>query len=141
MPSRSALPGRRLCMTTSDEATSRATTSRPASGAQVDGQVALAPVAGLEEVGHGPHLVAAERLDLDHVGAEVGQELGAVGRGEEAAEVEDPHAVERVGERGAARAGPRRRTAKRGQQLVEALVVGADRRGRGRPRRGGVAAA
>ena len=46
---------------------------------QVDGEVALAAVAGLEQVGHRAHLVADERLDLDHVGAEIAQQLGAVG--------------------------------------------------------------
>ena len=72
--------------------------------AQVDRHAALAAVHG-EEVGGlaarerrapGARLVAALRaLDLDHVGAEVGEHHAGVGPGEHAREVEHAHAAER----------------------------------------------
>jgi hypothetical protein len=69
---------------------------------QVQGQAALAAV-GAEEIGSAPvhHrrpaavLVAGEVLDLDHLGAEVGEELAAGWAGQHAAEVEDPGPAQR----------------------------------------------
>ena len=41
--------------------------------------------------------VALRRFDLDHVGAEIGQQRAAIGAGEIAAQIEDGDAVERPG--------------------------------------------
>src|SRR5262249_15322279 len=71
---------------------------------QIDGDAALVGVEHEEE--HrvearnfgaiAPRLLAARRLDLDHVGPEPAQELGAGGAGLELREVEDPHAGQRA---------------------------------------------
>jgi hypothetical protein len=53
------------------------------------GQERWAPAAGVV-AGAGP-------LDLDHIGAEVAQQLGAAGSRQHAGEIEDPQAVERAG--------------------------------------------
>jgi hypothetical protein len=42
-----------------------------------------------------PHGVAGRRLDLDYVGAEIAEDAGAEGRGDEMADLDDPHAGER----------------------------------------------
>ena len=53
------------------------------------GQERRAPAAGIV-AGAGP-------LDLDHVGAQVAQQLGAAGSRQDAGEIEDPQAVKRAG--------------------------------------------
>src|SRR6185437_180551 len=76
--------------------------------AQVEGDRALVAVHGEERGGHLPlgpravggrdaRLVALVGLDLDDVGAQEGQLVGAVGAGEVAGEVEDADAGERLG--------------------------------------------
>ena len=68
--------------------------------AEVDGERALAPgdrgpPQAVAVAGHPPpsHRVAlARRLDLDHLGAVVGQQLAGEGPGDEAAELEHAHA-------------------------------------------------
>ena len=81
---------------------------------EVDGDAALGPVEGQE---HGPPTVAPGRagptlvapigvLDLDHVGAEIGQLLGAEGAGDDPGEVDDPDP------------GQRRRCGRRGCRAV-----------------------
>lgn len=73
--------------------------------AQVERDRALAPV-DAEEVGGlvvshrrppGAGVVTGPALDLDHVGAQVGQEHGGVGAGQDAGEVRDQEAGQRPG--------------------------------------------
>jgi len=71
---------------------------------EVDGDAALVGVEEQEEhrveAGHlrpvAPRLLAAGRLDLDDVGAEPAQELGAGGARLELGEIQDPDAGQRV---------------------------------------------
>ena len=103
----------------------------PGGRLEVDGEVPLAAVAGLEQVGHGAHLVARQRLDLDHVGAEVAQQLGAVGRREEAAEVEHAQTFRARGRRWLALPPRPPRDGARPASSSSRGVVGSDgRRGR-----------
>ena len=44
-----------------------------------------------------PRRIAVGRLDLDHLGAQLGQEHGAVGTGAELLQRQDAHALERLG--------------------------------------------
>ena len=78
---------------------------RPAVGVfQVDRHAALVRVEDQEEHRVEPRhfrpvaarLLAAGRLDLEHVGAQPAEELGAGGAGFELGEVEDPHAGQRA---------------------------------------------
>ena len=70
---------------------------------QIDGEAALAPVGGLPHVVlEAPHRVAGQRLDLDDVAAEVPEEHGRQGTGQEGAEVEDLQALQRSPGRGLA---------------------------------------
>ena len=78
-------------------------------GLEVDLDHALAPVHGLvpgrDTVGierpHGAQRLAAGGLDLDHAGAEIGQNLAAVGSGRILAEIDDAVAgEERLGHDG-----------------------------------------
>jgi hypothetical protein len=76
---------------------------------KIEGQRALAPIAG-QVVGGGIGVVALEigrtpaagvvadagAFDLDHLGAQVGQDLGRPGAGEDAAEIEDANVCERA---------------------------------------------
>ena len=48
-----------------------------------------------ERPGEARH-VAARRLDLDHVGAEVGEQHGAVGAGQHLGEVDHPQPAQRA---------------------------------------------
>ena len=99
-----APPGRRFSTRTSAPARSRRRTSAPSGVLQVEADRALVAV-DRQEVGRGPRAgrrvadprrtpaarrVAVGRLDLDDVGAEVGQEHRRVGAGEDRREVDDP---------------------------------------------------
>lgn len=79
----------------------------PLGAVDVEGHPALVGVQEREQAASlGVRLVAGERtpvpgpvagpgaLDLDHVGAEVGEELGAVGSGDEVPELNDPDVVQ-----------------------------------------------
>src|SRR5262249_50887652 len=70
-------------------------------------------------------VVAARTLHLDHAGAEVGEETGAVGPGEDAREIDDRDALEEVGARHNATIGNRRRDRKAGRGVP--LVRGGER--------------
>jgi hypothetical protein len=72
------------------------------------GEVGAQAVGGRTPVRRSPgtRLVAAGRLDLDDVGAEVGQEHGGERSGEDAAAVDDADPVERERSRGVVRHGP-----------------------------------
>ncbi|MCQ0005677.1 hypothetical protein LUX73_14080 [Actinomadura madurae] len=67
----------------------------------VDGQAALAPVDEVERDRSAPraddaaaHAVPRDRLDLDHLGAEVGEDRRAVRAGERAGDLQDADAGE-----------------------------------------------
>jgi len=65
-------------------------------GTQVIGGFSTLAAIGLHEEGWAPAagvVAAARTLDLDHVGAQVGQVLGAPGAGQHAREVQDADAV------------------------------------------------
>jgi hypothetical protein len=64
---------------------------------EVDGEAALAPVVADEAQSVGAERVAVGRLDLDAIGAPVGEDAGGEGAGDEGAEVEDADARERTG--------------------------------------------
>ena len=104
-PSRSASPGRRLWTKTSARSTSRSTTSRPRSSRERDRERALARVHGEEHRAlavperraPGAAVVARVRpLDLHDVGAERGEDLGAVRPGDRRRHVDDARARERA---------------------------------------------
>ena len=95
------IPGRKFSSTTSASAASRRTSSQPAGSREVDGDralagVLLAEVGALGPLAELPGDVALGRLDLDDVGAEVGEHAAGERAGEDTAEVEDLHAVEWV---------------------------------------------
>ena len=83
---------------------------------EVEHDAALAPVAVEEHRAHArvdarseiAGEVAGRRLDLDHVGAEVGEQQRAVRPGDHRGEVDDAHAVEREPDTGGSYAGLRR---------------------------------
>ena len=79
---------------------------------EVEGDAALASVGAEAHVGAGPERVV-QCVDLDHVGAKVGEHLRSERTGHPEAQVEHADALERGGEGGAAPAGgngrPRRR--------------------------------
>src|ERR1700730_16658746 len=104
-------------MTTSARLARRRKGSRPAGGAkaaagggEVDGERALAAIAGMEigsvagpvaivDEGRAPlpGIVAGEALDLDHIGAEIGKQLPGPRPGEDAGEFDDPQSGKRSG--------------------------------------------
>ena len=101
MPHRSSVPGLKFSSTTSTCAASRRTTLAAALVAQVDRDRPLVardrrPPEAAPVVEHAPpaHRVAGPgRLDLDHVGAEVAEQLARERAGDERAELEDAQAV------------------------------------------------
>ena len=68
---------------------------------EVEGHAPLAPLAPEERPLDPAHPFAARRLDLHHVGAQVGEEHGPERTGEERARVDHLHALERPAELGA----------------------------------------
>jgi hypothetical protein len=70
---------------------------------EVDDDAALAGPEDVEQVGHRPHRVAIGRLDLQDIGALLGQELGGVGTGPPDGQVEDAEAIEMARHQVAAR--------------------------------------
>jgi hypothetical protein len=63
---------------------------------QVEREVALATLAAEERLVDHAHAVAGDRLDLDHVGAEVADDHRPERAGEVLAEVDEDDALERV---------------------------------------------
>ncbi len=63
---------------------------------QVQHDVAFAALRRLERVGERPHLIAAGRFDLDHIRAEIREDLGPVGCCEEGREIQYPDALQSV---------------------------------------------
>ena len=89
----------------------------PGRRAQIDRDAALVAVVALEEARLAiqertpvPRQIAADRFDLDHVGAEVAEDGGAVRPRDVGAEVEDAHAHQRSGRRSLIRREIRLRT-------------------------------
>ena len=122
------VPAAKLSITTSERATRRRMTSRAASLRRSRRQAALVGVVDLEQavgVGRGLDVGRVERqpaeqaevlgrLQADDVGAEVGEQLGAVWAGPDPGEVADADALERAraaGRHPARPAGRRRRRA------------------------------
>ena len=93
---------------------------------EVEGHATLAPLARGEDPLDVAHLVAGGRLHLDHVGAQVGQQHGAEGPGQEVPQIEHAEPLERrraPSGRDAAPDGGRRRLAPlRPQHLVGVLA-------------------
>ena len=90
---------------------------------EVDGRPRLAPVGALEHLGQWAHRVAVDALDLDHLGPEVRQQPGAVGRGEERGEVDEAQAGQRGAGRGIGGDGDRRRRQSRRPPAVATDLV------------------
>ena len=92
----SSPPPRRRC------AARRRKTSAPSAGLEVEGDGPLVAADLLPPQRHAvlapavaTHVVAAARvLDLDHIGAEVAEDLAAQGAGEDGRDVEDPQALQ-----------------------------------------------
>ena len=89
-------PGRNDSTTTSAVPSRRSNTSRPSVGLQVDGERAPAAVPHAVPVVRAER-IAAGRLDLDHVGALLGEQQHAERTGDSPREVEDADTVERTG--------------------------------------------
>jgi len=95
-------PGRKFSTTTSAVATKRHNLDR-LGPLQVEDDALLAGVE-LAEGGAGavaqrrarPHHVALGRLQLDHLGAEIGQKPRAMRPGDRRREIDDPHTVQRA---------------------------------------------
>src|SRR5213078_146194 len=66
----------------------------PLGALQIEHQRALAAVPADEAEGRHAERIAVGRLDLEHLGAEVGEQHGAEGAGDEARQVEDTDALE-----------------------------------------------
>ena len=99
-------PGLKFSISTSAVSSSRSSTSRPFSVAEVQRHAALVAVDAQEIAGRADllvegrapvaHLVALRRLDLDDLGAVIGQPLRAERSAEDPRQVDDPDAVERA---------------------------------------------
>ena len=137
-PSRSITCGRNFCTSTSARAISRRRISMPSRLLEVDRDRPLAAIGRDEQGGElagrvdrlaaAPRDVAAERLDLDHVGALVGQEHRGEGAGHHAGEVDHLntgqgtcHACSRVSFRHLYEAGRPIATAFAGHSIVEIM--------------------
>ena len=112
---------RRLWCSTSAWASSASIAGRAAGRLEVEGHVPLAALAPEEGPLDVTHTFAAGRLDLHHVGAEVGEEHGPERTGEERARVDHLHALERPAEVGA---GGGRGTLRRARLPLVADLVG-----------------
>ena len=98
------VPGRKFSSTMSAVFTSSAKISLPRALAQVEAEAALAAIVDAEidalAAHHGRVLagfLAAEAFDLDHLGAEVGQDHAAARPGLVARQFEHPNAFETLG--------------------------------------------
>ena len=76
--------------------TSCSASSTAAVALEVERDVALAALAAEERLVRQPHAVAGDRLDLDHVGAQVADHHRPERTGEVLAEVDQAHTFERV---------------------------------------------
>ena len=84
-----------LWVTTSAFAAIRCATSRPGVRLEVDRDRALAARGGVERLGRGSERVAVERFELDHVGAQIGEQPARVRPGEVQPEVEHLQLLQR----------------------------------------------
>ena len=150
MPHRASVPGLKFSRTTSQPRRDATHRVLPARIAQVDGDRPLVArdrrppeAATVDAHAVAPHDVAdAGRFDLDHVGAEVAEQLPGERAGDERAELEDAHACERraagvsdvlvTGGTVGSRARPTRRS--HGLRTERPLRCAQGRAGRVRPR-------
>ena len=81
-------------MTTSASAASSSARRAVTVGFEVEHDAALVGAEAGEQSGVGPHGIAAGRLDLEDIRAQLGQQLGGVGARPPDGQIEDPDAVE-----------------------------------------------